>query len=207
MPATEARADRSERSERTTATRETNRAVPSESKKQSSVVVTSTTNTKREIYYAPQSAVEAIVPFIKDYKTIWDPASGPSETYPLKDLLEAQGHRVVCTDILMGKEYDFFGYKTKKRYDIIVTTPPYSIRKEFIMRALDLKKPFAMLVPVNVLESKTMRDAFKQYGVSLIFPGKNTSFISPDDSRSVKALPYSMWILAGVGKVSPVVYL
>ena len=132
---------------------------------------------------------------------------GPSENYPLKDVLEKQGHRVVISDILMGKEYDFFTHKTKKRYDMIVTTPPYSYRKEFLLRALDLKKPFAFLVPVNVLESKTIRDMLREYNISLVFPPKSTPFTSPDDSRSVKALPYSMWVLHGVPKVPPVVYL
>ena len=34
-----------------------------------------TSHAKREIYYAPESAVEVIAPFIRDFKGIWDPAS------------------------------------------------------------------------------------------------------------------------------------
>jgi len=182
----------------------------SEKKEKQAIVQPATTvatQGKREIYYAPESAFQTVEPFIKDFKSLWDPASGPSENYPLKDYFESKGHRVICSDILMGKELDFFTHKTKKRYDMIVTTPPYSMRKEFIMRALELRKPFALLVPLNVLESKTIRDSFQQNGVSVIFPEKVVNFISPEDSRSVKSLPYSVWVIAGIPKLPPVVYL
>lgn len=164
-------------------------------------------NGKREIYYAPEEAVEVITSYIKDLHTVWDPACGPSEAYPLKDVLERNGHRVVCSDLLLGSEFDFFTYKTKKRFDIIVTTPPYSFRKDFILRALDLKKPFAFLVPMNVLESKTLRDVFMQEKVSVIYPPKTISFISLDNNRSVKALPYSVWVMWGIPNIPPIVYL
>jgi hypothetical protein len=192
---------RVERAER--ATRESR----STSEKKSSTSASTSTHTKREIYYAPETALEIVEPYIKDFKAIWDPACGPSENYPLRDYFEKQGHRVVFSDVLMGKDYDFFTYKTKKRYDIMVTTPPYSLRKEFILRALELKKPFAFLVPMNVLESQSLRDAFKQYNVSVIYPEKSVSFVSPEDSRSVKSLPYSVWVVGGVPKMPPVIYL
>jgi len=222
MPSLEARSERAERTresknatsavEQTSRRREREREKEQKEQKEQSVApaaptTTTASNSKREIYYAPESAIETIVPFVKDYKTVWDPASGPSENFPLKDMLESQGHRVVLSDILMGKEYDFFSYKTKKRYDIIITTPPYSLRKEFVLRALDLKKPFAFFVPTNVVESKTIRDAFKQHNVSLIYPAKNSSFLSPEDSRSVKSLPQCMWVVFGVPKLSPIIYL
>jgi hypothetical protein len=163
-------------------------------------------NTKREVYYAPEYAAEVLEPFIRNFKTVWDPAAGNADNYPLKDYLENHAHRVVTTDILMGKDYDFFVYKTKKRYEIIVTTPPYSLRKEFVLRALDLKKPFALLVPINVLESKTIRELFKQNGVSILLPGKNVNFASPDDSRSIKNIPFCVWVLYGIPNVPGIVY-
>src|SRR6478609_1392331 len=170
-------------------------------------VSTASGNSKREVYYAPESAVEIIEPFIKNYKTIWDPAAGASEKYPLKDCLEKLGHRVVTTDIIMGNDYDFFNHKKKKRYELLVTTPTYSIRKEFILRATEFKKPFAFLVPVNVLESKTIRDLLKQYNMTIVFLGKTANFTSPTDSKSVKALPYSIWVIGGISDLPPIVYL
>ena len=176
------------------------------SKKAATSTTTTSANAKREVYYTPDSAFEVLEPYLKNYKAIWDPAAG-ADKFPVKEYFEKKGFRVATTDILMGKEYDFFSHKTKKRYDIIVTTPPYSFRKEFIIRACDLKKPFAFLVPVNVLESKTVRDLFKQYAISLIFPPKTTNFSSPDDSKSVKALPYCVWAVGGIPNIGDVVYL
>ncbi len=164
------------------------------------------TNSRREVYYTPESALKVIQPVLKNFKTIWDPAAG-AESYPVKDFFEKNGtHKVIISDIIEGKEFDFLTYKTKKRYEVIVTTPPYSYRKEFITRACELKKPFALLVPVNVLESKTVREHCKKYNLSLIFPEKTTNFISPSDSKSVKTLPYSVWIVGGIEKVPPVVF-
>src|SRR5947209_14435012 len=157
-------------------------------------------NAKREVYYTPESAFEMVEQMLRSFKTIWDPAAG-SDMFPVKNFFDKKGHRVVTSDIVMGKEYDFLTQRTKKRYDVIVTTPPYSFRKEFIIRACELKKPFAMLVPLNVCESKTIRELFKQHQISLVFPPKTINFSSPSDSKSVKTLPYSVWITCGIPDV------
>ena len=167
---------------------------------------TKRTTTKREIYYTPETALQIIEPYIVNHKTIWDPAAG-LDIFPVKDYFEKKGHRVVISDLTMSSEYDFFKYKTKKRFDVIVTTPPYSLRKDFIIRAFEIKKPFALLVPVNVLESNTIRDLLKKYRVSLIFPPKLTYFSSPEDSKSIKNLPYSMWLVGGIEELPEIVYL
>jgi hypothetical protein len=162
-------------------------------------------NTKREVYYTPDYAFDIIAPVIRDFKSIWDPAAG-SEKFPVRTFFEKIGHRVITTDILESPECDFLLNKTKKRFDMIVTTPPYSLRKEFIQRACDLKKPFALLVPVNVLESRTVRDLLKQQKISVIYPAKTVVFSSPTDSRSVRTLPYSIWLVHGVERLPAVVY-
>lgn len=160
---------------------------------------------KRDVYYTPEYAFEIIAAVIRDFKSIWDPAAG-AETHPVKAHFEKLGHRVIASDILEGPENDFLTTKTKKRYDMIVTTPPYDLRKEFIQRACDLNKPFALLVPVNVLESRTIRDLLKQKDISIIFPAKTVTFTSPVESRSVKTLPYSIWLVHGVERLPPVLY-
>lgn len=163
-------------------------------------------NAKREVYYTPETAFQLIEPYIGSFKTIWDPAAGV-DIFPVRDYFEKKGHRVIITDISMGEEFDFRIYKNKKRFDIIVTTPPYSERKEFIIRVCELKKAFALLVPVNVLESKTIRDLLKKYQVSFVFPPRTVPFSSPNDSRSVKNLPYSMWLVGGVPNMPEITYL
>ncbi|KAJ3038955.1 hypothetical protein HDV00_012785 [Rhizophlyctis rosea] len=128
-------------------------------------------NMKREVYYTPETAFQIIKPYITNFRTIWDPAAG-EDIFPVKDYFSRKRYRVVVTDISMGEDK----------------------RKEFIKRVCELKKAFARLVPVNVLESKTIRDLLKKYKVSFIFPPKTVPFSSPDDSRSVRNLPYSLWL-------------
>lgn len=164
------------------------------------------TNSKREVYYTPENAFQIIEPYIKDFHSIWDPACG-DEMYPTKEYFEKRNHRVICTDVAQDKSFDFFIYKTKKKFDIIVTTPPYSFRKEFLIRVLEFNKPFALLVPVNVLESRTIRESFKANNTSIIFPPKTITFSSPTDSKSVKSLPYSVWVVKGLPNVEKIVYV
>jgi len=171
-----------------------------------SLDTTKRTTTRREIYYTPETALQIIEPYIKDYKTIWDPAA-ELEFFPIRDYFEKKGHRVIITDITMGVEYDFFKYRTKKRFDIIVTTPPYSLRKAFVMRACELKKAFAMFVPINILESHYIRDLLKKYKMSLIFPPKLITFSSPEDSKSIKNIPYCIWMVGGVEGLPELVWL
>lgn len=189
----------------TAASKEKETKIAKEMKEVKETKETKETNTKREVYYTPDSAFAILEPFLRNHKAIWDPAAG-ADRFPVKDYFEAKGFRVATSDLAEGKEYDFFTHKTKKRYDVIVTTPPYSYRKEFLERAFELKKTFAMLVPVNVLESKTVRDLFKIHKVCMLMPSKTISFSSPNDNRSVKALPYSMWVLSGFEKLPDIVY-
>ena len=164
-------------------------------------------NAKREVYYTPESALQLLHPYIKQYKAVWDPACGTSSEFPLKNFFEKEGHRLIHSDISMGKDHDFLTTKTKKRFDIIVTAPPYSFRKEFLVRVLELGKPFAFLVPSNVLESRTIRDLFSKTKVSLLFPPRNTSFITPDNNKSVKGLPYCLWVLGNIDNLPEIIYL
>ena len=164
-------------------------------------------NAKKDIYYTPDEALQLLLPFLRSVKSIWDPAAGANKRYPLKTFFESRGKRVIPTDICEGEEFNFMTFKTRKRFDAIVTTPPYNMRKEFILRCYELDKPFALICPINVLESKLVRNAFKSSPVSIVFPPKNISFMLPDNTQLKNPIPYSVFIIKGIPGIPPVKYL
>lgn len=75
------------------------------------------------------------------------------------DVLEENNFTVVNSHIEYGQ--DFFDYEPKE-WDVIISNPPYHNKRAFWERCLDLGKPFALLLPVNILADSiinvTMRE-------------------------------------------------
>ena len=76
-------------------------------------------------------------------KHVWDPFynDGASKTH----MQDAGIKRVVHT------KGDFFAHVYDVECDIIVTNPPFSIKKRILQTLMSARKPFIMLVPVNTL--------------------------------------------------------
>ncbi len=162
------------------------------------------TNKKRSIYYTPELAFQILEPYLlrEDFKHIWDPAAGPQSNgvFPVKSFFESKGKRVTTTDIADGEQYDFFNYKNRNQWKVIVTTPPYALRYQFLRRAVDIDKPFALFVAANVLENKAVRELFKLKKMSVIYPPDKIKFSVPSEPKSAD-MGYSVWILGGFSSV------
>jgi len=60
---------------------------------------------------------------------------------------------------------DFLEYETEKRYDYLITNPPYSLGKEFVEKGLTLLKDggkMAMFLKIQFLEGDKRRELYKQ---------------------------------------------
>lgn len=108
---------------------------------------------------------------------IWEPAEGKGN---LTKALRKMGFKVIGSDILDGR--DFLKWQPKK-WDVIVTNPPYSLRYEFIERAYELGKPWAMLMTLTTLEGKRQR-LFRKYGIQLLLFDKRINFETPSGRGS-----------------------
>lgn len=69
-------------------------------------------------------------------------------------------------------------------FDCIITNPPYSLKQDFLKRCYDLKKPFALLLPLTTFETRKRQRYFKKYGVQVIFFDKRINFKTPDGTGS-----------------------
>lgn len=124
----------------------------------------------------PAYAIDPLLPYLTKFKSIWEPAAGEGNI--VDALLDCTPHRfnVIASDILTGK--NFFDYEPE-RWDCMVTNPPFSIKFLWLARCYILKKPFALLMPVETLGAKTAQELFDRYGIEIILLDKRVNFKMP----------------------------
>jgi len=130
-------------------------------------------------FQTPPQALNPLLKYLNKNQTIWEPACG--KRY-LVDYLKEKKYKVIGTDIKEGIEYDFLKYVPTK-IDIIITNPPYSLKNEFIERCYNLKKPFALLLPLAGLETIKRQSLWRQ-GLQLIILNKRLHFETPNNKES-----------------------
>ena len=131
------------------------------------------TFTKHDDYETPKSAWENIVNYIPRDKVIWEAfyCSGTSGSH-LQDL----GFNVIHEDI------DFF---KEDRGEIIVTNPPFTKKKEVFTRLKELGKPFIIICPSSMINTKYIRELFSKEDdkLQIIIPRKRIHFIKKVDGE------------------------
>lgn len=122
----------------------------------------------------PAYAIDPLVEYLSKFKMIWEPAAG--ERSLVEAFLDCK-FKVTESDIITGK--NFFEYEPDK-WDCIVTNPPFSIKFQWLARCYALGKPFALLMPVETLGSKTAQELFEKYGVDLMLMDRRVNFKMPN---------------------------
>ena len=118
---------------------------------------------KNDEYETPLSAWASIEAYLPKDKVIWEPfyASGASGEH-----LRSLG----CT-VIHEKE-DFFAVN---RGEVIVSNPPFSLKRQILARLKALGKPFILLLPASVLGTKMMSDLFPD--IQVIVPKGRISWV------------------------------
>lgn len=96
----------------------------------------------------PDIGVKIILPHIEHHKgkIIWCPFDQANSAFVR--VLREVWHTVIHSHIADGQ--DFFEYEPEE-WDIILSNPPYKGKRKYWERCLDFGKPFALLLPVNIL--------------------------------------------------------
>lgn len=136
------------------------------------------TFTNHNDYMTPKNAWENIKHIIPKDKMIWECfyGDGSSGKY-----LQELGFNVIHKDI------DFF---KNNEGDILISNPPYSIKKEIFTRLKELDKPFIMICPSSMINTQYIRNLFSNSSLQIIIPRKRIQFIKlengkiPDDYKS-----------------------
>jgi len=146
----------------------------------------------RDSFETPRYAVDLIIPFIpKDINFIWECASGngriqnplckagyevyPSDIRPLQP--DTAQLNFLTSDLSTTLVDALTNYKCA-----IITNPPFSIKKQFIEKALSLEIPFAMLINADYSGEQI---GWIQRGCEKIIPNRRINYLTPNILRRI----------------------
>jgi hypothetical protein len=136
----------------------------------------------------PGYALDPLLPYLNKSLTLWEPARG--EGLIVKALSD-NGFSVVGSDILTDQ--NFFDYEPEQ-WDCLVTNPPYSVHFQWLKRCYELGKPFALLVKVELLGTKTAQELMQQYGFEILLLDKRVNFKMPFKGWESSAQFPTFWL-------------
>lgn len=149
----------------------------------------------RDLFQTPNNAIDLLVDFLPG-RRIWECACGKGN---ITRRLESQGFEVISTDIIdygQGILLNFLSDDEPDTEDIltIVTNPPYSLKKEFVYKAIEYGCPFAFLIPFDM--TQWLCDVFMRYDCQAIIPTRRINYIPPNKpvSEAKGAQFHSFWL-------------
>jgi len=125
--------------------------------------------------YTPAYWVKVLLPHIQHIKDKIIRCPFDKEDSQFVKVLTENGFNVVYSHL----EYwqDFFTYEPEN-WDVMISNPPYKDKRKYRERALDLKKPFTLLLPLNILSDSiintTMRE--RESEIQLLIPSRRMRF-------------------------------
>lgn len=129
---------------------------------------------KNNNYSTPYEAIYPLIKYLpKKNLNIWECCdSGNSK---ITEILVQNGYMVTSTDIKRG--FNFLTDIPYFDFDLIITNPPFDLKKKFIEKCYSYNKPFALLLPTYTLESKLCYSLFEEYGISTIILSDRINYI------------------------------
>lgn len=127
--------------------------------------------------FTPRYAVLPILKYLPEGKTVWCPFDTKNSEFVI--VLQENGFEVVYSHISTGE--DFFEYEPE-HWDIIVSNPPFSNKKEVFERCLGFGKPFALLISNLWLNDASPSRIFKDKELQLLLFNKRIQY---DDKNRI----------------------
>jgi len=130
------------------------------------------TFSKHDDWMTPKSAWEAISHIIPMEKSIWEPFFGDGTS--AENLCE-----LGCPEVIHQDE-DFF---ENNHGEVIISNPPFTIKKEVFARLKELGKPFIMICPAPMINTQYMRKLFSNEDdpIQIIIPRRRIQFLKMVD--------------------------
>lgn len=128
--------------------------------------------------YTPTYAVDIILPYIPKDKVIWCPFS--REEHNFVWYLREKGYTVYNTHYNPETKEgnDFLTYEPDFNFDVILDNPPFKNKTQFVKRAFEFGKPFALFLPFNSFSDNGIPKLFieNEAEPQLLIPDKRTEF-------------------------------
>ena len=123
--------------------------------------------------YTPRYAVEEIAKFIPKDKIVWCPFDRDDSEFTIT--LKELGYDVINTHIDYGQ--DFYEYEPEE-WDIIVSNPPFTNKRQIFERALSFNKPFALLMSNTWLNDSAPKVLFRDRDLQLLMFRNRIKFLN-----------------------------
>jgi len=125
---------------------------------------------KNDECYTPDYGVTPILKYIPKEAIIWCPFDKEDSEF-VKQI--SKTNKVIYSHI--DNNEDFFLYEPK-RWDIIISNPPFTKKRKFFERALSFNKPFALLMSLVWLNDSAPKQLFKDKDLQLLMFDKRIKF-------------------------------
>src|SRR3972149_9208023 len=123
----------------------------------------------------PPYALDPIMPFLEKGWMWWEPAMG---TGNIVRTLRKHRYKIRGTDVVAG--YGYFNWRPNSAaWDASITNPPYGLKYKWLSRSVELDKPFALLVPVEMLGAKKCQEWLKKIPFEIMLLNRRINFIMP----------------------------
>ena len=124
---------------------------------------------KHDFYATDPNAVRLFLNEFKLEGSILEPSCGMGH---ISEVLKEYGYNPVSQDII-DRGYGSGGknfFDERKRYDTVITNPPFKFAKEFVEKALDISdKHVIMLLKIQFLESESRKKFFKESPLKYVY--------------------------------------
>lgn len=147
----------------------------------------------KDRFQTPDYALDPLLPYLSTFHTVWESACGDGL---LVNHLQNAGFDVIATDLAIGINY----FATDRSdYDIEITNVPFSRKYQWLRRACERDKPFALLMPSDVLfAGKMCQPLIKQYNLEFLVPNKRINFKTPNKGWDSSAQMHTSWVTRGL---------
>ena len=130
---------------------------------------------KNDECYTPYYGVEPILEYIPNDSIVWCPFDTEDSEF-VQQIKKT--NKVVFSHIKNGE--DFFEYEPDE-WDIIISNPPFSNKRDFFERALQFNKPFALIMTNTWLNDAAPKQLFKNKDLQLLMFTQRMLFLQGND--------------------------
>ncbi len=138
-------------------------------------------------YETPDKAWRLLTQYIPKNFSIWEPFYGSGNSSEVLTKFGFKHYHV--------KE-DFFGINSTEN-DIIISNPPYSIKKKVLEKIVTFDKPWALLLPIATICNQYFLNLMKNTYYQIIIPTKRINYLKKGEKIHGAGFD-TIWICVGL---------